>query len=101
MSAYRVTRLARRDLDDIWLYIGERDVAAADRLIDKLTARFELVAGSTGDFPRLPDIGGDCQITIVTPYVIVFRRESRGVAIVRVIHGSRDFGRLSGLDLDD
>lgn len=36
------------DLDGIWSYIAQRNVAAADRLIDKLYARFLLLA----EFPR-------------------------------------------------
>ncbi|MCH7702324.1 MAG: type II toxin-antitoxin system RelE/ParE family toxin, partial [Planctomycetes bacterium] len=41
MSRYRLSRQARSDLDDIWLYIAPDSLTAADRLIDALLAKKE------------------------------------------------------------
>ena len=37
MKRIRVTRDAKRDLDEIWLYIARDNVDAANRLADELT----------------------------------------------------------------
>jgi toxin ParE1/3/4 len=45
MRRTRLSAKARADLDEIWLYVAERDGPdAADRLIDRLTATFPLLA---------------------------------------------------------
>jgi plasmid stabilization system protein ParE len=36
MSRYRLTEQARADLDEIWLYIAEDNIPAADRFLDTL-----------------------------------------------------------------
>ena len=46
MSLFRISFAAERDLDEIWLYIGEFDVAAADRWLDTMEGYFCVLAGS-------------------------------------------------------
>lgn len=43
--SYRLSALAERDLDEIWSYIaGDASPTTADRLIDAIIDRFELLA---------------------------------------------------------
>jgi toxin ParE1/3/4 len=40
---YRISGRARRDLIEIWRYIAKDNESAADRFIDLITQRFQLV----------------------------------------------------------
>ena len=40
MNGYVLSRDAERDLEDLWDYVAEDDVAAADRLIARLFDAF-------------------------------------------------------------
>lgn len=51
MKQYRVSAAARRDLDDIWFYIAQDNVEAADRFITTLVGRFPKL----GALPDLDD----------------------------------------------
>ena len=44
MSGYLLSRAADLDLDDLWNYIAEDSVNAADRLTTKLLDSFEALA---------------------------------------------------------
>ena len=51
---YRLSALAEQDLHEIWFYIAEEaSPMTADRLIDALFDRFELL----GDQPRIGQVG--------------------------------------------
>ncbi len=41
MPTLIVSPLAEEDLEEIWSFVAERDVEAADRLIDEITGRFD------------------------------------------------------------
>lgn len=41
MPTLIVSPLAEEDLEEIWSFVAERDVEAADRLIDSITGRFD------------------------------------------------------------
>ena len=43
MAAYRLTKLARRDLEEIWDYIAADSPYNADRVLDEIRKRFELL----------------------------------------------------------
>lgn len=46
MAQHRLSRLAESDLRDIWLYIAGDNVTAADRMVDRFTSAFDLLAGN-------------------------------------------------------
>ena len=45
---YRLTRQAEADVLEIWLYIARDSIPAADRLIDRFTETYELLASNPG-----------------------------------------------------
>ncbi len=84
--------LARADLDEIWAYIaGRGSIAAADRLIDKIEAHFDMLG-------RMPKAGHDAsgfwpgaRAFTVDNYIIYYLEKSRrAILIARVLHGARD-----------
>ena len=87
---YRLSALAEQDLDEIWSYVAEdASPATADRLIDAIIDRFELLA----EQPRMgrlrPEFGEGVRSFTVENYVIYYRHE-RDVLVARLLHGRRD-----------
>lgn len=87
---YRLSSLAERDLAEIWSYVAEKaSLTTADRLIDDIIGRFELLA----EHPRMgrvrPAFGVGVRSPGVEHHVIYYRHEGK-VLIARVLHGRRD-----------
>lgn len=87
---YRLSALAEQDLEEIGSYVAEdASPATADRLIDVLIDRFELLA----EQPRMgrlrPEFGAGVRSFSVENHVIYYRHD-RDVLIARVLHGRRD-----------
>jgi toxin ParE1/3/4 len=84
-----------KDLDDIWDYIAHDSALAADRLLDQLHHRFELLAVNPemGELqPLLAD--GKYRRFCFRKYVIYYRPLQNGIVLVRVLHDSRDHEKL-------
>ena len=48
MSEYRLGKLARQDLRDIWNYIADDNPDAADRMVELIISKFATLAASPG-----------------------------------------------------
>ena len=84
-----VTRAAVRDLAAIRAHIGERNPAAASRVAVQILSacdRLEYLPerGRPGAIP------GTRELTVIWPYVIVYRITEGAVEILRVWHGAQD-----------
>ena len=87
---YRLSSRAERDLDEVWLYVAEdASPTTADRLIDEIVDRFDLLA----EQPRMgrlrPEFGAGVRSISVENHVIYYRHDV-DVLIARVLHGRRD-----------
>jgi len=88
---YRLSPLGEQDLDEIWFYVAEHATpTTADRLIDDLTHRFDLLAEQPGMGRARPEFGIAVRSLPVEDYVIYYRDEGDDVLIARVLHGRRD-----------
>jgi toxin ParE1/3/4 len=88
---YRVSPLAKADLDQIWLHVAQKaSTRAADRLIDSITARFAMLAGAPEAGPVRNDIGAGVRMFPVKPYIIYYRKARGYIQIARILHGRRD-----------
>jgi toxin ParE1/3/4 len=88
---YRLSALAEQDLENTWSYVAEDgSTTTADRLIDAIFDRFELLV----EQPRMgrirPEFGDDVRSFVVESYVIYYRHDEHVVLIARVLHSSRD-----------
>jgi toxin ParE1/3/4 len=92
MKRYRLSRPARTDLDDVWLYTAmEAAQETADRLIDTLTKSFPMLAAMPSAGRVRDEIESGVRSFPVGAYVIYYRPRPRsGILIARGIHGSRD-----------
>lgn len=86
--------LSREDLIAIWNYIAFDNTDAADRLLDMLEEKFELLARNPGLGIRRPEISPDLRSFPVGNYLILYRSIPNGVEIVRVVQGQRDLTKL-------
>ena len=89
-----VSPAAVEDLGTIWSYVAERDLAAADRLVD----RIEQALGRLAEFPgmghRRVDVTDRAyRFLVVRPYVVAYRHDETTLTVVRVLHGRRDVRR--------
>ena len=88
--AYRLSALAERDLEEIWFYVADNaSPATADRLIDAIIDRFELLAEQPGMGRLRPEFGSSVRSFAVENHVIYYRHDA-DVLIARVLHGRRD-----------
>jgi toxin ParE1/3/4 len=93
---YRVSRDAKSDLDEIFLYWAKRaGLKAADRLIDSTTGRFWLL----GEYPNAgrpsDDVAAGVKCFPAGKYLIYYRATRRGTDILHILHGAQDQKRLS------
>ena len=83
------THPARDDLTQIWCYVAQHSVSAADRLIDRFErtllalARNPLIGESAEQFRA-----GLRRFT-VNSYVLYYEPIADGVRLIRVLHGSQ------------
>ena len=86
---------AAADLDSIWTYVAADNGNAAEELLDRFGAVFEmLVQNPLAGRPR-PDLGLSVRSFAVANYIIFYIPQSTGIDIVRVLHGRQD------IDADD
>jgi len=97
----RRTKQADADLDEISLHIALDNVAAAERLME----RIEAAEDRLGEFPQIgqarPEIRPDLRRWPVGAYLVFYRVDDEDVRIVRVVHGARDLAGLFGGPTDD
>ena len=88
--SYRLSALAEQDLEEIWSYVAEdASLTTADRLIDAIFARFELLVEQPRMGRNRPEFGEGVRSLVVESYVIYYRDDG-DLLIARVLHGRRD-----------
>ncbi len=91
MKKYVLGTGAERDLNEIWEYISEDSIDAADRWIARLFTAFAALARNPGmGHKRLDLTSFPVRFWPVGAYMIVYRSKSSRVEIIAVIQGARD-----------
>ena len=94
MKQFRVSDVARSDLDEIWLYIAQDNLDAADKLIRANVSRFPKLAAMPLIGRQREELSPRLRSFPVSRYAIFYRPIENGIEIVRVLHGARDFPPL-------
>jgi toxin ParE1/3/4 len=94
MNQYRVSDAARSDLDEIWFYIAQDNVDAADRFLRAIVSRFPKLAAMPQIGRAREELSPRLRSFPVGRYIIFSRPMENGVEIARVLHGARDFPPL-------
>ncbi len=88
------TPAARQDVLDIWEYIATDSVDAADRVMETILRRFEMLAENPRVGRLRPEFGRNLRSFNAYKYLIFYQTIRDGVEIIRVVHGARDLGKL-------
>jgi len=90
MGRIQRTPRADQDLEELWFFIAQDDPAAADRWIDTLEEKIQLLADNPLMGPSRPDIARELRYHPVGNHLLLYRVIQGGIEIVRVVHGARD-----------
>ena len=91
MSGYVLGKDAEFDVGEIWDYIAEDNIDAADRWIGKLFDAFEVLGHTPGMGHKRDDLTSyPVLFWPVGAYLVIYRAERRPIEIVAVTQGSRD-----------
>jgi len=95
--AVKLLRIAEDDLAEIITFIAEENVAAAEKLADKIEVRLARLA----DHPALGRIPAEEELArigyrylVVDNYLVFYTVSAQAVLVHRIIHGARDYVNL-------
>jgi plasmid stabilization system protein ParE len=102
MKRYVLTPSAKRDVNDIWDYIANDNIEAADRVLEALESAMVKLAKSPGVGHWREELTDKRhRFFLVYSYLIVYRHEAKPLQIVRVLHAARDVQSILGLAPDE
>ncbi|KPH07205.1 type II toxin-antitoxin system RelE/ParE family toxin (plasmid) [Rhizobium acidisoli] len=90
MAKYKLPPRAQRQMRDIWRDIAVHNEPAADRLLQKLFDKFELVATHPEMGPARPDVSPAARLVIEGRYIAIYEPTKYGAEIVVIVHGMRE-----------
>ena len=87
----RITRskLARADLREIWLYIAQDSVEAADRVLDRLDRAVGMLAENKLLGEAQDQLQERLRRFVVGNYLIFYQPTKAGIRVVRILHAAR------------
>ena len=81
----------RRDLEEIWDYIGANNPDAADRLIIEIVDAIDAVVPFPGAGHRRPDLTSrPLRFVLVREYLVAYAPEEKPLWVVAMMHGRRN-----------
>ncbi len=97
MSEFILSPAARLDLTEIWEFIAQDNLDAADRVRDEMQEAMKLLAAEPGLGHYRKDLADEpLRFWRVYSYLIIYRPESRPLEIVRVLSAYRNVKELLG-----
>jgi antitoxin ParD1/3/4/toxin ParE1/3/4 len=98
VKRFVLTARARQDINDIWDYIADDNVEAADRVLDALDNAMIKLAKNPGIGHWREELADRRhRFFPVYSYLIVYRHETRPLQIVRVLNAARDVQSILGV----
>lgn len=96
----QITRrpLAASDILDIWDYIADDSIEQADRWVDRLDEKLELIATQPLIGRARDELEEGLRSFPFGRYVIFYALVEGGVDVVRVLHGARDIDEIFGAE---
>ena len=88
----QVTRrpLAETDILEIWDYIADDSLTAADRWVDQLDEQFRVLATQPMMGRARDELAPGVRSVPFGRYVVFYMPLNDGIDVVRVLHGARD-----------
>jgi len=98
MKPFLLTPRAEQDVSDIWDYIADDSIEAADRVLDALEkALYKLARNPAIGHMREELADRRHRFLLVYSYLIVYRFETQPLQVLRVLHAARDVQSILGL----
>jgi toxin ParE1/3/4 len=95
MGLFILTEQAAADIDEIWEYIAESNIDAADRSIERLLEAMQKLADRPGMGRTRSELADSRhRFWVENPYLIVYRVDTDPLQIIRVLHGARNLENL-------
>lgn len=102
MKQFVLTPSAKRDLNNIWDYLADDSIVAADRVLDALENAIAKLAKNPGLGHWREDLADQRhRFFSVYSYLIVYRHNAKPLQIVRVLHAARDVRRILELSPEE
>jgi len=80
---------ARADLRDIWLYIAQDDLDAADRCLYRIDRTIRMLAENPLLGESQDDLRQDLRRFVFGNYLVFYEPLRDGIRVVRVLHGAQ------------
>lgn len=90
----RISRPAKNDQIEIWTYVAEDSPAAADRLIDRIRSRCDVLARLPQRGRLRPELAEGIRSFPVGRHLIRYREGRGGIEVARVRGGEMDLPRM-------
>lgn len=90
----RLSRPAKNDLIEIWTYVAENGPEAADRLINRIRSRCEVLARLPQMGRLRPELAEGIRSFPVGRFLILYRERRGGIEVARVRGGEMDLSRF-------
>ena len=99
MTEVVYTEAARADLLDIWLYLAEESLSAADKALDSLEKDAFLHSNQPMAGRERPELGAGIRSwPSSTPYILFYAVVAERLIVIRVLHHARD---IREVDMQD
>jgi toxin ParE1/3/4 len=85
---------AKQDLVEVFLFIAQDNLEAAQRMHSEFQQTFLTIAGQPSMGRSRDELAAGIRSLAVGKYVIYYRRVGRAVRILRLLHGARDIEKL-------
>jgi toxin ParE1/3/4 len=90
MSRVTHANSAEADLREIWDYVSERNLLAADALLERFLEVSETLASQPLGGRARPELGPAMRSFPVGDYMMFYEPVSDGIEVVRILHSHRD-----------
>ncbi len=94
MADVKLTEAAEADLQEIWDYISEKNIDAANRVIGDLMGKFRFLAKNSKIGKPQDKIILNLRKFSHKKYIIFYFEIENGVEIYRIFHGARNIETL-------
>ena len=102
MKPFILTPRAEQDVNDIWEYIADDNIEAADRVLAALGKTMHRLAKDPGIGHMREELADRRhRFFLVYSYLIVYRFETRPLQVIRVLHAARDLQSILRLPSED
>jgi toxin ParE1/3/4 len=92
----RLSAEARDDLFQIWSYIAQDNLTAANRLVKVIASKMDLLRQFPYAGRGREELGEGLRSFVVRKYLIFYSIDGNVVDVFRVLHGSRDIEVILG-----